>query len=507
MIRQGDRFGPWAVIGRYGDGPAFIVRHAETGSRGLLYAADPSSGLPVAAVRRKAQLLARIEHEVAVGTLEVNPQDGWLVTQLASGDSLKTRLEGSVVDLSDALKLTREVADCLATAHAAGVHHLQLNPSRVVFWKDRIKLDGFSDSQQPPQVSETPPAELFPYIPPEVHKEGSAELPQWDVYALGVCLYEALTGERAHMQADQVGKVPTWLVRDKIRHNHLDPGPAFPQEVRRLVHQATASRPRRRFRSATALSEAVSRTEQALATAGEGISTKLQTALRGVLAVLLLTAVGGLGVMFAGFDAESLMGQPTRTVRLIVNSDDPGALTLVTINDAEPVQVAGNHFYFTGVPVGTGDIHVIAGPGCGPPYCPGEKCPFCCTGARVTRTIEAGHGEQNLVVPVDISASSEPRPVLITTPQLEAGTATTVRLYTEEGDDPEAVRDGSGWRFPAVVPGKYELWVDVGRCPRAAVGCYPDGRCPEGCTSLLDVLLVPCGTGDLEIAVDVPQPL
>ena len=83
MIRQGDAFGSWTVVGRYGETPAFICRHKDTGSRGLLYVADPSHGLPVAAVQRKANLLERLDHPVALQVLEVNPQQGWLITQLA----------------------------------------------------------------------------------------------------------------------------------------------------------------------------------------------------------------------------------------------------------------------------------------------------------------------------------------------------------------------------------------------------------------------------------------
>ncbi|GEM_PF-6387724 len=508
MIRQGDRFGKWTVVGRYGETAAFISRHLDTGSRGLLYVADPSSGLPMAAVQRKAELLARLDHPVALGVLDVNPEQGWLVTQLASGDNLQTKLEGSVVDLADALRMTREVADCLAVAHGAGVHHLQLNPGRVVFWRDQVKLLDFSDSQALPQVGETPPASIFPYLPPELHKDGSAEPAQWDLYALGITLYEALTGNRAHLPADQQGEVPTWMVRDKLRTAHLDPGPAFPQEVRRLVHQATASRPRRRFADAQAFRDAVARTERQISQGSTAMSARLQTLLRVILALLLLTVVGGMGVMFAGMDAERLVGQQVRTVRLVVNADDPDALTRATINGAEPVQVVGNAFYFTQVAVGQADVHVTSGQGCGPPYCPGEKCPFCCTGARVTRSIEPGAGEQNLIIPVTSDAETTPRPVLVTTPDLPPGTATTIRLYGEAGDPP-AQRDGpsGGWRFPIVSPGSYELWVEVGSCPRAAVGCFPDGDCPQGCTSLVDLLLVPCGSGDLEIAVDVPAPL
>jgi hypothetical protein len=508
MIRQGDVFGSWSVVGRYGETAAFICRHKDSGSRGLLYVADPSSGLPMAAVQRKAQLLGRLDHPVALGLLEVCPQEGWLVTQLASGDILKAKLEGSVVELTDALRMARQVADCLSKAHAAGVYHLQVRPEQVVFWREQVKLLHFSDDQQLPPVSETPPAWHFPYLPPELHKVGSADPVQWDCYALGITLYEALTGNRAHVPADQQGDVPTWMVRDKIRTAHLDPGPAFPQPVRRLVQQATASRPRRRFASAAVFRDAVAHTEEQLANAQTGMSSALRTALRIVLAVLLLMVVGGVAVMLAGMDAERLVGQPARTVRLVVNSDEPDALTRVTLNDAEPAQVVGNAFYFTHVPLGPADVHVISGKGCGPPYCPGEKCPFCCTGARVTRTIEPGAGEQNLIIPVEAGAEQEPRPVLITTPDLPAGARTTTRLYGD-AQDPDARRDAAtgGWRFPAVVPGSYELWVEVGSCPRAAVGCYPEGRCPKGCTSLVDVLLVPCGDGDLEIAVDVPAPL
>ena len=272
--------------------------------------------------------------------------------------------------------------------------------------------------------------------------------------------------------------------------------------------KATALKPKQRFPSAAALRDAALQTEQALAAVDVGMSSRIRGVLRAVLAVLLLTVVGGMGVMFAGMSAEQFATQQTRPVRLIVSADDPAALNRVTVNGVEAAQAVGTSFYFPSVQVGPADVHVTSGKGCGPPYCPGEKCPFCCTGARVTRTIEPGSGEQNLVIPVGRGDSETPRPVLITAPTLPPGVRLEAYLYSADGD-PKGVRDPAkgGWHFAQVPPGSYELLVEAGKCSRAAMGCQSTGRCPEGCSSVFDVLLVPCGTGDLEIAVDLVAPL
>jgi hypothetical protein len=508
VIRQGDRYGSWAVVGRFEDSKAYVCRNLQSGARGLLYTADPGAGMPLETVRSIAEILTELDHPVTLKIQDANSQQGWFVTELAAGDNLQTKLEGSVVDLTDALRMAREVADCLDQAHHKGIHHWQINPGRIVFWQDQIKLLDFSAVQQAPQVSEFPPASHFPYLPPELHKKSGADPVQWDLYALGVTLYESLTGERAHISSDQMDEVPVWMVRDKLRRPFLDPGPAFPKPVRRLVKQATSVKPSTRFSSAAAFRDAVIKAERALEPGDGAFSARVQVMLRAVLALVLLTVVGGLGVMFAGMDAEQLMGTPTRSVRLIVNGDDPRALNQVTVNGMKPDRAVGTSFYFLAVAVGTADILVTSGKGCGPPYCPGELCPFCCTGARVTRTIEAGAGEMNLVIPLSRNSDDEPRPVLITAPDLPGGVRLEAYLYSDDGN-PKGVRvpEKRGWRFGEVAPGSYEMLVEAGKCSRAALGCFPDGLCPKGCTSLLDVLLVPCGTGDLEIAVDIPAPL
>ncbi len=507
MIRPGDHLGRWIVVGRYEDSTAYVCRDSGTGSRGLLYSADPSTGFSLDSVRRRAVVWGRLKHPVALEVLDVNPQQGFLVTEMPSGDNLQQKLEGSVVGLDLALRMAREVADCLDYAHARGIHHWQIAPARVVFIRDQVKLLGFSEDQQAPPVTENPPAWQFPYLPHEVLKRGGGGDPvQWDLFALAVTLYESLTGDRAYVNQDQDGPIPGWMIRDKLRTPSLDPGPAFPRPVRQLVQRATAAKPRNRFPSAAALRDEIEATRDKLAKGEGGASPRLRAALRIVLAILLLIGVGGLGVMFAGMDPQNAWGPSTRPVRVVVDSEVPDALHFVTVNGQEAVRAAGTTFYFPSVAVGPADVEVISGKGCGPPYCPGEKCPFCCTGARVTRTVEAGGGDLTLVIPVEDRGSHTPRPVVLTAPELPRGTRSLAYLYGEDVDLRGRAEGAHSWRFQEVAPGPYEMLVEAGRCSRAALGCWPDGQCPKGCTSLLDVLLVPCGEGDLEIAVDLPPP-
>ncbi len=124
----------------------------------------------------------------------------YLALELVEGESLRKRLDRRgrlpwevTVDLAD------EICVALHHAHARGIVHQRLTPTRILFTDtDQAKLTGFDCSwaDRDDVLGLRCPMEIAHYISPEVFKgKQSASSPQGDLFSLGVILYECLTGE------------------------------------------------------------------------------------------------------------------------------------------------------------------------------------------------------------------------------------------------------------------------------------------------------------------------
>ena len=143
-----------------------------------------------------------------VGRHEERP---YVVMELIEGRPMTALLAESRLPLKEAIDLAAQIADALATAHAAGIIHRDLKPQNVMVTADgRAKVVDFGLSKlAPTQVSgtaETIQGEALTgdyavlgtagYMAPEqvmgLPADGRA-----DQFALGSMLYEMLTGRRA----------------------------------------------------------------------------------------------------------------------------------------------------------------------------------------------------------------------------------------------------------------------------------------------------------------------
>lgn len=219
LLRPPDRFAPHDTIGSYE-----VVREIGRGGMGVVYLArDTRLGRDVALkllsadelghddarrtrLRREARAAAAVAHPgvAQVYTLEEHP-DGLtlLVSEHIEGRSLRAEIEAGPIPAPRAIETALHVARALAAAHARGVVHRDVKPENVVRATDgTVKVVDFGlaflerDSSearltQPGTQMGTPA-----YMAPEQIKGDDAG-PAADVYALGLLLYEMLTGRHA----------------------------------------------------------------------------------------------------------------------------------------------------------------------------------------------------------------------------------------------------------------------------------------------------------------------
>jgi serine/threonine-protein kinase len=151
--------------------------------------------------KREAQTLARLQHPNIVRFYDLE-QDGRLVFMLmdyVEGESLKHKIfdANGPMSLTQTLEIMRPLCQALHFAHKEGFVHSDVKPGNVLIDKTgRVMLTDFGIAR----VTETATVTMLgagtpAYMSPE-QARGESPSAQSDIYALGVILFEMLTGER-----------------------------------------------------------------------------------------------------------------------------------------------------------------------------------------------------------------------------------------------------------------------------------------------------------------------
>jgi len=215
-LEPGTRLGPWQVASLIGEGGS-----------GEVYAAARVDGafeqlVAIKVLRREAaaqldrfhaerQILARLAHPGIARLLDggVTP-DGrpYAVIEYVEGTSLAEHCRERRYDLEQRLRLFGQVCDAVGYAHRHLVVHRDLKPGNILAGRDgRVKLLDFGIAKLLEDAGEgasgeTTRAPLTPdYAAPE-QLTGEPVTTATDVYALGVLLFELLTGTRPWHTAD-----------------------------------------------------------------------------------------------------------------------------------------------------------------------------------------------------------------------------------------------------------------------------------------------------------------
>ncbi len=152
---------------------------------------------------KEARMLASVRHPNAVAIHRAGEAKGFFyyVMDLVEGETLERRLrKHGPLSRDEATKLGRDLLDALEAVHRAGVIHRDIKPTNIFRQGGRWLLADFGISTTagsqpaarpgPVGVSGTPG-----YMPPE-QAFGWEVTPRTDLYAVGMVLYEALTGRR-----------------------------------------------------------------------------------------------------------------------------------------------------------------------------------------------------------------------------------------------------------------------------------------------------------------------
>jgi predicted ATPase/Tfp pilus assembly protein PilF len=155
-------------------------------------------------LEREARTTSALNHPHILTVYDVAEQEGlrFISTEFIDGETLRARLARGPLGVEEAVRIATAVADALSAAHAAGIVHRDIKPENVMVRADGwVKLldFGIAEAARPPDATVTAGGRdlvgTFGYFAPEQVK-GESTSPATDVYALGVVLYEMLTGRR-----------------------------------------------------------------------------------------------------------------------------------------------------------------------------------------------------------------------------------------------------------------------------------------------------------------------
>ncbi len=162
---------------------------------------------------REAQVAGNLDHPNIASVHEIGEWQSMPFIALAfcAGATLKERLAAGPLPLSDVVSILGQVASGLAHAHAAGVVHRDLKPANIIIGPDGLarildfglalptSYDGLTSSRM---TADGQTLGTVPYMAPEQVRGETAD-PAADIWALGVTLYEMLTG-RLPFEGDTV---------------------------------------------------------------------------------------------------------------------------------------------------------------------------------------------------------------------------------------------------------------------------------------------------------------
>jgi eukaryotic-like serine/threonine-protein kinase len=246
------------VVARGGMGTIFAARHPVLGRRAAIKVMHGELGRRsdlVERLVREAQAVNLIRHPNIVDVFSIGTLPdgrGYFVMEWLEGMTLDARIRRKGrLTLAETAAILDQVFDAIGAAHAAGIVHRDLKPQNIFLTRRssvEVKVLDFGIAKLSGLGAEGAGAMLMGtpgYLAPEQARTSEVDH-RADVYALGVVLFEMLTGERPFRGESQASVV--------LKHLEVEPPslvdklgavpPAIDSVVRRMLAKDPAARPR-----------------------------------------------------------------------------------------------------------------------------------------------------------------------------------------------------------------------------------------------------------------------
>jgi eukaryotic-like serine/threonine-protein kinase len=264
--------------------------------------------------RREAQAAASLSHPGVVAVYDTGAENGthFIVMEYVDGRTLKDVIRAEAPLYPDrAAEICADVCSALGAAHARGLVHRDVKPANIMLMPDgRVKLMDLGIARAGAGETVTQTAVMLgtaQYISPEQAQGQEVDF-RSDLYSLGCCLYEMLTGTVPFR-----GATPVAIAYRHVREDPTPPrqlNPDIPPALEAVCLKAMAKRPDDRYQTAAEL-----RADLQRARSGQRVAAG-PAAAGAAMATTVLPPLGG--YPGAPGDATSALGgtvAPSRAAR------------------------------------------------------------------------------------------------------------------------------------------------------------------------------------------------
>jgi len=218
----------------------------------------------VARFRREALAAARLQHpnivQVFDSGLDEPSERHYIVMEYVEGPSCADLIrDQGVLDVDQAVHIVRDACHGLDYAHRSGVVHRDVKPGNLLISQDTgaVKLADFGIAKAAEQTRITQVGSVLgtaAYLSPE-QATGAESTPASDIYSLGVCAYQFLSGRLPH----EYGSLTELALKQQ---NESVPSirefrPEVPEALDRAIRVCLERDPAARYTSALDMAEAV----------------------------------------------------------------------------------------------------------------------------------------------------------------------------------------------------------------------------------------------------------
>jgi serine/threonine-protein kinase len=215
----------------------------------------------LARFRDEAKAAASLSHPNIVAVFDFGEEESgpYIVMELVEGEDLGSILRGNgPLAPRQAARVSAETAKALQAAHIRGIVHRDVKPSNILVGRDgRIKVADFGIARALNESQITLPGTTMGsvhYFSPEQARGENATVAS-DIYALGIVLFESLTGQRPFSGDGAAAVALARLTTTPPRPSALRAG--IPPELDAIVTKAMALEPADRYASAAAMASAL----------------------------------------------------------------------------------------------------------------------------------------------------------------------------------------------------------------------------------------------------------
>ena len=291
-------------LGRYE-----IIEELGRGAMGVIYKAkDPAIGRLVAIktirlgdftdpshfeelhgrLRREAQSAGALSHPNIITIFDVGEEQGlaYFAMELVEGRNLESVIEtNQQLDYATIVHIARQAADALGFAHQHGIVHRDIKPANIMLTQEgRVKVADFGIAKVG-STKLTQPGTLLgspSYMAPE-HFLGQSLDGRSDIFALGIVLYELITGQPP-FTAESLGALSYKIVHEDVVPP-IELKPDLDRQLNEVIVKALARDPAKRFQSAEELCAALDAVSIGQPAAGKSIGGSSKPSLASVVLV------------------------------------------------------------------------------------------------------------------------------------------------------------------------------------------------------------------------------